>query len=409
MSLQWLLVDLNSYFASVEQQLRPELRGRPVGVVPMLADTTCCIAASYEAKAHGVKTGTMVYEAKKMCPGIVFVEARHEEYVEYHQRIVEAVESCLPVSVVLSIDEMACRLRGSDRELENAMRIANEIKRKIRADVGEMLTSSVGIGPNRFLAKIASDMQKPDGLIVIHKEDLPHKLHALKLRDFPGIGRRMQARLEKCAVWTSEQLCALPMAEMRQIWGGIPGEYFWHWLRGHEGNEPGDEPKNRTIGHSHVMPPDLRNEEGAWAVAQKLLAKAAVRLRKGNWWASGLSVGVRYAELDGEYLPGWHTWTHLIECQDTLTLNEALQKLWSRKPPGGKPMQVHITLLNLIPEELHCLSLFQEFERREKLSQAMDTINSKYGRDTVYFAGVHAVKAAAPTRIAFQHIPDLET
>ena len=101
MSLQWLLVDLNSYFASVEQQLRPELRGRPVGVVPMLADTTCCIAASYEAKAHGVKTGTMVYEAKKMCPGIVFVEARHEEYVEYHQRIVEAVESCLPVSVVL--------------------------------------------------------------------------------------------------------------------------------------------------------------------------------------------------------------------------------------------------------------------------------------------------------------------
>ena len=91
--LNWLFVDLNSYFASVEQQDRAELRGVPVGVVPMLADTTCCIAASYEAKAHGVKTGTIVADAKKMCPNIVLVEARHEIYVDYHHRIVEAVES----------------------------------------------------------------------------------------------------------------------------------------------------------------------------------------------------------------------------------------------------------------------------------------------------------------------------
>ena len=104
LALNWLFVDLNSYFASVEQDARPELRGRPVGVVPMLADTTVCIAASYEAKAHGVKTGTVVAYAKKMCPGLVLVEARHEIYVEYHHRIVEAVESCLPVTAVLSID-----------------------------------------------------------------------------------------------------------------------------------------------------------------------------------------------------------------------------------------------------------------------------------------------------------------
>src|ERR1039458_373592 len=100
--MSWLFVDLNSYFASVEQEARPELRGRPVGVVPMMADTTCCIAASYEAKAYGVKTGTVVGEAKKMCPDLVLVEARHELYVEYHHRIVEAVESCLPVTAVMS-------------------------------------------------------------------------------------------------------------------------------------------------------------------------------------------------------------------------------------------------------------------------------------------------------------------
>ena len=91
--LNWLFVDLNSYFASVEQEVRPELRGRPVGVVPMMADTTCCIAASYEAKAFGVRTGTIVADAKRMCPDIVLVEARHEIYVDYHHRVVEAVES----------------------------------------------------------------------------------------------------------------------------------------------------------------------------------------------------------------------------------------------------------------------------------------------------------------------------
>src|ERR1700727_3252543 len=108
--LRWLFLDLNSYFASVEQELRPELRGRPLAVVPVVADTTCCIAASYEAKRYGVRTGTQVGEAKALCPGIILVEARHELYVDYHHRVVEAVESCLPATSVMSIDEMACHL-----------------------------------------------------------------------------------------------------------------------------------------------------------------------------------------------------------------------------------------------------------------------------------------------------------
>ncbi len=122
LELNWLFVDLNSYFASVEQEARPELRGRPVGVVPMMADTTCCIAASYEAKAFGVRTGTIVADAKRMCPEIVLVEGRHELYTEYHHRVVEAVESCVPVTAVCSIDEMACRLMGRERPLLAAHR-----------------------------------------------------------------------------------------------------------------------------------------------------------------------------------------------------------------------------------------------------------------------------------------------
>src|ERR1017187_6716493 len=126
--LNWLFVDMNSYFASVEQDARPELRGHPVAIVPMMADSTCCIAASYEAKACGVKTGTIVAEAKRLCPGLVLVEARHELYVAYHHRIVEAVESCLPVTAVLSIDEMACRLRGRERPLVAALELGRRVK-----------------------------------------------------------------------------------------------------------------------------------------------------------------------------------------------------------------------------------------------------------------------------------------
>ena len=165
--LNWLFVDLNSYFASVEQEVRPDLRGRPVGVVPMMADTTVCIAASYEAKAFGVKTGTMVGDAKRMCPEIVLVEARHELYVDYHHRVVEAVESCLPVTAVLSIDEMACRLMGRERPLLAAMELGRKVKATIREKVGPMLRSSVGLATNRYLAKVASDMEKPDGLIAL--------------------------------------------------------------------------------------------------------------------------------------------------------------------------------------------------------------------------------------------------
>src|ERR1043166_4547716 len=168
--LRWLFVDLNSYFASVEQELRPELRKKPVAVIPMKADTTCCISASYEAKKFGVKTGTMGGEAKKLCPGIKLVEARHEEYVKYHEKIVEAVESILPVTSVMSIDEMACRLTGRDLKLENAIALGKEVKKKI-LKVGSQLFSSVGLGPNRLISKLASDMQKPDGLTVVDEKD----------------------------------------------------------------------------------------------------------------------------------------------------------------------------------------------------------------------------------------------
>ena len=126
--VNWLFVDLNSYFASVEQELVPELRGQPIGIIPIDADNACCIAASYQAKMYGVKTGCRALEAKELCPHIVLVPARPRLYVEFHHRIAAAIERCIPIHSVMSCDEFSCQLVGSQRRLTNATAIAYAIK-----------------------------------------------------------------------------------------------------------------------------------------------------------------------------------------------------------------------------------------------------------------------------------------
>src|SRR3984885_3382851 len=343
--LNWLFVDLNSYFASVEQQVRPELRGRPVGVVPMMADTTVCIAASYEAKAFGVKTGTVVADAKRMCPEIVLVEARHEIYVDYHHRVVEVVESCLPVSSVLSIDEMACRLMGRERPLVAALELGRRVKARIRERVGPMLRSSVGLATNRYLAKIASDMEKPDGLVALPLDILPEALRRITLRDLPGIGAKTEKRLNDQGITTMDHLLALDRENAGEIWGSVWGERLFHWLQG-EDFEMAETEHLKSLSHQHVLAPDMRTPEKAWAVAHKLLHKAAMRLRAGGLWASGIGLAVGFAGPKGEQrapvstygvpTKGWKAELKLSECQDNPTLIAALARLWASRPAGAK-------------------------------------------------------------------------
>ena len=419
--IRWLFLDLNSYFASIEQELRPELRNRPVAVVPLMADTTFAIAASYEAKALGVHTGTQVGDAKRLCPGIELIEARHEVYVEYHHRIVEAIELCVPVSAVMSIDEMASSLIGREQPLMAALDLGRQIKASIRKHVGSTLRCSVGLAPNRYLAKIASDMEKPDGLVALTPDILPTALSRLALRDLPGVGARMERRLHECGIRTMPQLLALTREQMNDAWGGIGGEKLWYWLRGEDFNDPELE-HQKSISQSHVLPPELRTPEGCYAVAHKLLHKAAMRLRAARLWTTHLSVSIKYAvprvlarKLHNSGIPqtAWSHGTTVVECQDSQTLVESLVKLWALRPGGAehqKPFYVGVWLGNLVPDHLHTLNLFSGLEsesRRTRLSATMDALNQKYGLDTLMPASMLLAKAAAPTRIAFTSIPDL--
>jgi DNA polymerase-4 len=419
-ALNWLFVDLNSYFASVEQEVRPELRGRPVGIVPMMADTTVCIAASYEAKAFGVKTGTVVADAKRMCPGLMLVEARHEIYVDYHHRIVEAVESCLPVTAVLSIDEMACRLMGRERPLLAALELGRQIKARIQERVGPTLRSSVGLATNRYLAKVASNMEKPDGLVALPLDILPGALQQLTLRDLPGIGARTEKRLNEQGIRTMEELLALDCEQAGQLWASVWGERLWHWLRG-EDFDMSETEHLKSLSHQHVLAPEMRTPEKAWAVAHKLLHKAAMRLRAADLWAGSIGLAIGFAVPRGEETMnrfgaprrGWKGELKLSECQDNQTLIAALSRLWASRPTGAQfehPYFIGVHLNGLVSDRLHSLNLFEGTEdeqSRTRLLAAMDVLNHKYGLSTLAPATMLTAYKAAPTRIAFHSVPDL--
>jgi DNA polymerase-4 len=425
---RFLHIDLNSFFASVEQQLHPEYRGKPVGVVGTMADTGALIAASYEAKARGVKTLTKVAEARRLIPEIILVDGSHSKYSEISHAIAEAVEKVCPVAHTPSIDEMVCELIGRECRPAKAREIALAVKQAIKDDVGETLRCSIGMAPNRYLAKIASDMQKPDGLIGLLPSQLPRAIAHLELRDLPGVGARTEARLNARGITTMAELLALDRNGMHGLWDSVWGDRLYHWLRGHDTGDDGAPVAGdvqKSLGHSHVLGPEHRTPEGAWAVAHKLLHKAAMRLRMEHFYTGSLAVTIKYslsraqaAELarsakvkkhsSGITQTGWGMEARFRPCQDTLSLLEALQGCWKQAPHGPehqKPFFVGVTLHHLIPESEHQAGLFEEPGNRNQLSATMDKLNLKYGHTTLHFAGMLPARDSAPTRIAFTQIP----
>ena len=238
--------------------------------------TTCVIAASYEAKKFGVKTGVMIGDAVKMCPGLIVVPARPEEYVRFHHKILTAIDTCVPVAAVHSIDEVSCNLLGRERDPTYAVDLAHRIKRAILNQVGCCLKCSIGLATNTVLAKVATDMMKPDGLVSIPKKELPGFLFKLKLIDLPGIGPRMERRLFAQGIETMEQLCALSPQQLRVAWGSVLGARWWYLLRGEE--IPAEISRTKSIGHQHVLPPQFRNETGARSIMIRLIVIVQSRL-----------------------------------------------------------------------------------------------------------------------------------
>jgi len=416
--IERLYIDFDSFFASVEQQLQPRLRKRPIGVLPFMSKATCIIAPSREAKPYGVKTGMRIKEALALCPDILFTPARHDVYVRLHHQIYQCIESCIHIDQACSIDEVVCTLLG--RERNNLEALAHRIRKILTATIGTYITCSMGFAANRLLAKIASDFKKPKGTVIWHPQQYSEYLFTLELRDLPGIGRSMERRLHMANIHSVKKLYSMTAENMRTIWGSIEGERFWYGLHGYA-IEPIATSRG-MFGHSRILSPENRNPQDARNCARLLTVKAARRLRRDERTASTFGLSLRF-----ENKIKWFGEENFALAADDHSFLNALTTLWtSAMQHNGnnknkypyRIKQVSISIYRLNKSEQTQGDLFSEDEQIQKtqgkqekwlrLTQTMDEIVNKYGNKAASL-GVweDPPEGYAGAKIAFGRIPDL--
>lgn len=406
-TIEHLYLDFDGFFASVEQQRDPDLRGRPIGVVPYEGGKTCIIACSREAKAQGVKNIMMVDDAKRLCRDLILVPQKPQLYRRAHNELIAEIGTVIPIDVVKSIDELACRLDDAHRR--NPAALAQRIKQAIRYNIGATITCSIGFAANRHLAKIACSTQKPDGMTIWSPEIMPAPLFKLALDDIPGVGTRMKRKLAVARIVTTEALYNTQPKELRAIWRNVTGERLWYALHGYAVEAP---PTQRGMfGHARVLPPESRTQSAARDVARLLLTKAARRMRRDGFYAGCLIIWV---QLYGQQWSRMHT---LPQVNDDQALLATLGTLWSgmQQEVGTrvKLLRVGVTLGDLTRADARQLDMFcaDDVARQKwgRIGEAIDGLNTRYGR-TVASVGPWSPPAGGNIggKISFTRIPTAE-
>lgn len=407
-TIEHLYLDFDGFFASVEQQLNPRLRGRPVGVVPYEGGSrTCIIAASREAKAAGVKNVMMVDEAKRICPDLVLVPQQPAMYRRAHNALVAEIDSVVPVDVVKSIDELACQLDEDQRQ--NPEQVSAAIKRTIADNVGPFITCSIGFAANRHLAKIACKVNKPNGLTIWHPYLMPQPLFAIPLEDIPGVGRRMASRLAYARIGSTQQLYEAQPKQLRALWRNVTGERLWYALHGYSITSPVT--SRGMFGHARVLPPDQRSLADAEVISRLLLTKAARRMRRAGFYCSGIWLWVRSFDRS------WSQQHSVPIVNDDCALLRGLSGLWREAHCGlstrTRIMRVGVTLFNLSPASQRQLDWLEgddlQRQRWERVGHAIDALNTRYASTVVSVGPWQPPKGGnVGGKIAFTRIPSAE-
>ena len=397
-----LYVDFDGFFAACEEQADPRLQGRPIGVIPFAdAVHSCVIAANELAKRNGVRTGTSITEARRLCPGVALVAQQPDLYVRVHQCIVAAILDVLPIDAVCSIDELVASVEDRD----SPVAIAQHIKRRVRDAVGDRITCSIGCAPNRWLAKIAADLDKPNGLTVLSPNELPGRLLDLDIEGLPGVGKRMRDRLQRAGFSTVVDLWNSDPDQLRSVWGSVAGIRLWYALHGYAVEAPST--RRNSIGHGRVLPPGQRSIEAARPLARQLTVKAARRVRRSGLVARRLWLGV-----DCLHAPPWSAAGPLAQANDDLTCLGALGALWARLAAargGAALFRLVVSIDRLSPARARQLELFETDDRRgPALNSAVDAINRRYCRTVVGYGNCGSPGGYTGAKIAYGRIPELE-
>jgi DNA polymerase-4 len=368
-----LFIDFDSFYASVEQQDNSEYRGKPVIVVPVVSDYTCAIAASYQAKRLGVKTGTRVKTAKEKIPGLFVCGARPKRYVEVHNQIVEILSQHFKKIQVLSIDEMACEIDEED-DFDCEM-IAALLKLDFQERLGEYITCSIGVAKNVFLSKVAADMDKPNGFTALGQK-AQEQLKTLGLTDLPGIAEKMEARLNKSRIRTVEDLFNTEELKLKKAWGSIIGARWYHMIRGSLQCDYGlsDNEIPKSFGHTHVLPPAKRDDAGSFEVFEALLFKGLERLNKHRIGAKRVSIYLSWRNTETKRRGTYKKSSPIaIASMDYTYWSMIANELWKQIPPldlKAIPLLVGIRFTRTMKQEdinlqLFDLDFFPQYEVKE--------------------------------------------
>lgn len=367
-----ILVDMNAFFCGVEQADHPEWQGRPIGITNG-AQGTCIITSSYEARAHGVRTGMRLREARSICPGFIQIPARPERYAEVSTNIMHALGDITPDVEVFSVDEAFLDVTRCQRLLGPPSRIARLVKQTVQEASGGVLCS-VGLSGDKTTAKYAAKLHKPDGLTIIPPEEATATLAPLAVTELCGIARGIGHYLAERGIVRCGDMPQLPIGELGRRFGN-PGRRIWLMAQGLDPDpvhRSVAEPK--SIGHGKVMPPETRDPLVVITFLQHMSEKVAARLRRCGYRADRFFIGLRTTDgwLGNKYPynpPTNHGADIMALCHHFMIT------LWR-----GQPVyQVQVTAVRLSPSQGQ-LDLFAPGRlQQQQLDSTMDAINRRYG------------------------------
>ncbi|MDZ7744197.1 MAG: hypothetical protein U5K77_00335 [Candidatus Saccharibacteria bacterium] len=394
---QIMHIDLNSAFATTEQQAHPSLRGKPIGVTNRISKYCCVIAASYEAKALGVKVGMRLDEARALIPDFIILETDPPKYHHVYQKLAAIMKDYSPDVQMKSIDEGVIDFHGTrgvinPRPLKD---IGHEIKRRVRQEIGSWMRINVGIGSNRFLAKTAAGLHKPDGLDLIDHRNL-HQVYAdMKLTDLTGIASHYEARLNAAGIYTPLQFLDAPADVLRRlVFHSVVGEDWYQRLRGYEvDNVP---TKLGNVGRQYVLDTRTADESVILPRFQYLCDTTGKKLRYNNVDARGVLVWATFQSGDSWYQRKMFKTTFYTDRD----IYQRALFLFNQRPKHMIISAMGITCYMLTPSSRSQSSLFESVNREEWLTTAVDEINNRYGTFMIAAAnsleGKNVVKQKIP-------------
>jgi len=414
-------LDMNSYFASVEQQANPFLRGKALGVCAYLHEYGCVIAASVEAKARGMKVGMRVKDARAIIPDAVFVENDPAKYRSVTTRIFRILDDVSDRVEHYSIDEAFIDMTGWVRDEAEAAWHAVRTRNRITREVGEWLRCSIGIAPTRFLAKLASDCEKPSGLTIINQGNLDEILSIMVLQDVYGIGRRMARRLLALGYKSPIEIKRAHVANLMQSFG-IGGYFLWAHLNGIPCDHMADrDDAPKSIGHSYCVPLAANRCGRVRGILVKLAEKAARRLRREGLLAQNVSLAITFREsfkLSSAPTPFGPAHDDFRSVRldepssDSQTLIQSVLRSLDDVWDGKRIVSfLAVTYSDFTPpsDQLH---LWFDKKRiiSSSISHAADTINDRYGDRALIFGSMFGIENSdAPDRIGFRKVDGLGT